>query len=54
MRRRSRIPHNNLILPFLESKVGVSALFLDDTLNFRVTRAHADLEGRRFARLSKV
>lgn len=45
---------NNLILPVLESKSGVSALFLDDALSFRVTHAHADLEGRGFARLPEV
>jgi hypothetical protein len=45
---------NVLILPFPESKVGISALFLDDALSFRVTHAHADLKGRRFPRLPKV
>ena len=45
---------DNLILPFLESEVGVSALDLDHTLNSRVPHAHAELEGRWFACLPQV
>ena len=45
---------NNLILPFLESEVGINALYLDDALGFRVTHAHANLEGRGFAGLPEV
>jgi hypothetical protein len=45
---------NDLIFPFRESEVGISALCLNDGLSFKVTHAHADLEGRRFARLPEV
>jgi len=45
---------DNLILPFLESEVGISALDLDLTLNFRVPHPHAELEGRWFACLPQV
>ena len=45
---------DNLILPFLESEVGVGALDLDHTLSFRVPHAHAELEGRWFACLPQV
>jgi hypothetical protein len=45
---------DKLILPFLEPEVSLSALSLDDTLNFRVPRVYAELEGRRTTRLSQV
>lgn len=45
---------DKLILPFLEPEVGLSALGLDDTLNFRVSRAYAELEGRWATRLPQV